>query len=195
MARSGSKKRSKMNKDLILIILLCITIFVLILYILFSKIDSKDDTIRKNFLSKISLAQSELSYYLGGMEKDTFGLYSKIEILSGKTNVDKSSKDDDNNDENTEDTASQDANQDDGYIKDNEGNNITGIIDISKNYGTDEKTIYKINTIDLEKVLNVSLQEIEGLEWYIENGSIIKVKFQFSKPDWWNDNFDVFVID
>ena len=153
--------------------------------------DSKDDTLRKNFLSTIYFAQSELSSYLGSMEKETFGIYTNTEILSGKI-IEKSESDKDseqNNDDSKEQTET------DEYIKDNEGNNIIGLIDISKNYGTEEKTIYKINTVDLEKVLNINLKGIEGLEWYVENGNIIKVKFQFSKPDWWNDNFDVFVID
>ena len=186
MARNERRRKGSANKDLIVIILLVVIIFLLTIYILFSKIDSKDDIERKNFLSTALNIQAKLSYYVCEMEKDTFGLYTPNEILSGKIDTSKA----DDNDEKLDN----DLDSSDNAIKDVDGNSIIGIIDTDKNYGTDEVPIYKVNLTDLQKVLNISVDEFEGIEWYVENGNLIKVGFGFSKPSWWNDNFDVLVI-
>lgn len=180
MTQVEKRRRKKTNKDLIIIVLLLIIIIALTIYIIFSKIDSKDDITRKNFLSTMQTAQSELSYYVCEMEKDTFGIYTKLEILTGKVTNNK-----DTNDENKED---------DSIIKDNKGNQVTSLVEIDKNYGTEENPIYKVNVVDLQKILNISVEQFEGLDWYIKDGITLKVGFENSRPSWWEDTFDVFTI-
>ena len=187
MARNDKRRKARVNKDAMIIWLLIIIIFSLTIYILFSKIDSKDDITRKNFLITMQTAQARLSSYVSETLKDTFGLYTETEILSGKVIVEQTDDKKDDSKE-TEDEAT------DNLIKDNEGNALTGIIDIEKNYGNDENPVYKINKVDFQKVLNVSLDSFNGVEFYVSNGSIIKVDFEFSKPDWWNDDFDAYNI-
>ena len=202
MAQVERRRKTGLNKDFMIIILLVIIIFALTIYIIFSKMDSKDDTTRKNFLSTMQTVQSELSYYVCGMEKDTFGIYTKSEILAGKASAKNTTEQTDKNTNtkstNSKNTKNKDTNDeteiDNSAIKDNEGNLVTSLVETDKNYGTEENPIYKVNVTDLQKILNVSVEEFKGLEWYIENGTIVKVGFENSKPSWWEDTFDVFSI-
>ena len=85
MARNDKRRKARVNKDAMIIWLLIIIIFSLTIYILFSKIDSKDDITRKNFLITMQTAQAKLSSYVSETLKDTFGLYTETEILSGRS--------------------------------------------------------------------------------------------------------------
>ena len=78
-----------MNKlKTVVIIVLIAVIIGLGAYILFVDEGVQYVESGAKFLKEIQTVQTSLSYYLGSTYSDTFGIYSKVELLSGKATDD-----------------------------------------------------------------------------------------------------------
>ncbi len=161
-----SRKRNKKNN---VIILEFIVIIVLTIFLFFSTIKSSDETKREKLISTALTAQENLSYYLGKMSSDTFSLYTDTDIILGKSET--------TNEE----------------IKDTQENKILPLVESDNKEEINNKIAYKINSENMNTVLNVEISEIDSISWYIQDGTTIKVKLD-SIPSWWTSDLDFLVI-
>lgn len=162
------KKKIVIVAIVILIIALGITSYLAF----FSKNGSITNATRSKFIKDVMSMQAQISYYIGTTSSDTFGLYSKEDIITGVVK--------DENGENKE-------------IKDTEDNNLTPIAEIDNKKEANGKTAYEINSDNYEKVLGSKLPEYSGIKWYIQDGEIVKVSFE-TQPDWWNEDLTSMLI-
>ena len=113
--------------------------------------------------------QANLSYYVGASYSDAFGVYSKDEILLGKT-------------------------VDGEQIKDNQDNLLPALVDetTAQDYDNDSKA-YKLNMDYVETTLGITIDDYEGVTFYVADGDLIKVKLD-GEPSWWNNNYDNLIL-
>ncbi len=163
-----NKPRKKDKKNNV-IILEFIVIIVLTIFLLFSTIKSGDESKREKLISTALTAQEKLSYYLGKMSSDTFSLYTNTDIILGKSET--------TNEE----------------IKDTEENKILPLVDSDKKEEKHNKISYKINSENMNTVLKIEMAKIDGISWFIQDGTTIKVKLD-STPSWWTPDLDFLVI-
>ena len=157
------------KKQTLIIILLVVLLGLAIAYIILGPNGYTTTQKGKDFLDDVLELQSTLSYYVGASYSDAFGVYDKVEILSGKT-------------------------ADGEQIKDNQDNLLPTLVDLESaiDYKNDEKA-YKLNMEYVETTLGIDVADYEGIEFYVVNGDILKIKLT-STPDWWSNNFDVMLL-
>ena len=155
------------KKSIVIIILLLIGLGLTGAYAVFGPNGYKATQDSKDFLEDVLDLQSNLSYYVGSSYSDAFGVYSKVEILSGVT-------------------------KEGEKIKDNEDNLLPEFITLenAENYKGDEKA-YELNMDNVNTTLKTTIKGYEGIKFYVVDGDLVKVKVE-NTPEWWNENFDVF---
>lgn len=153
----------KDKKSLTIIVLILILAIIIIVTIFNNVKRQRYEIEQKSFLSNITNFQIKLSFYLGNMSNDTYGIYTNEEIILGKT-LD---------------------NQDSDKI------NIIPLVDSSKKVEKDGKKAFEINYENVKEVLNIDLENIEGISFYIQDGNVVKVKFS-KIPNWWITSMDIY---
>lgn len=156
------------KKQIFIIIVLLILLGLAGAYILFGPNGYSANQKGREFFDDVLELQSTLSYYVGSSYSDAFGVYTKEEILYGKT-------------------------ADGEEINDYEDNILPSLIlEESLDYKGDSKA-YKLNMKNVETTLGIDINDYEGVNFYVVDGDIVKVKLD-SKPDWWNDNYDGLIL-
>lgn len=155
------------KKSIVIIILLIIGWALTGAYAVFGPNGYKSTQDSKEFLEDVTELQSNLSYYVGSAYSDAFGVYSKVELLSGVTSEGEK-------------------------IKDNEDNLLPEFITLENSvaYKGDEKA-YELNMDNVNTTLKTSIKNYDGITFYVVEGDLVKIKVE-NTPEWWNDNFDVF---
>lgn len=166
MAKKAANIEKKKNTIIVLLLSLCILLIALMIFMKFS---SKTVTGSSKFLQSVFTLQDKVSTYIGKSTSDTFGLYTAEEITTGKYA-----------------TTGED-------IKDNEDNSITPLVDTEEKQEKNNKVAYKVNEENLKKLLNTSMPTYDGVEFYIQDGSLVKVNLT-SKPDWWTEDLDFLLV-
>ncbi len=158
------------KKGIVIVILILIGWALTGAYAIFGPNGYKAVQDSKDFLEDVVELQSNLSYYVGSSYSDAFGVYSKVEILSGVT-------------------------EDGEKIKDNEDNLLPEFISLENavDYKGDEKA-YELIMDNVNTTLGTSIKKYDGISFYVVDGDLLKLKVD-STPDWWNDNFDIFRLD
>lgn len=164
-----AKKAATDKKKYTIIVLLSSACILLIALMIFMKFSSKTVTGSAKFLQSIFTLQDKVSTYIGKSTSDTFGIYTAEELTTGKLA-----------------TSGED-------IKDNEDKSLTALVDTEKKQEKNGKVAYKINEENLKKLLNTSMPTYEGVEFYIQDGSLVKVNLT-SKPDWWTEDLDFLLV-
>lgn len=159
------------TKTVVIFVLIAVVI-ALGAYSLFGKDGLKDIGKAKEFVGDIQNLQSSLSYYLGSTYSDTFGVYTKAEILSGKA-------------------TNKDGEQ--INIKDNEDKNLPMLINIEEKLEVDNKTLYKMSSEDIKTVFELDITKYGDINLYVGEDGIIKIDFE-KEPNWWKKEFEVIKV-
>ena len=155
----------KSKKHILIIILLLILLGLAGAYIVLGPLGYKTTERSAAFFVVVLELQSTLSYYVGSSYSDSFGVYSKEELLAGKT-------------------------IDGEKIKDNQDNLLPTLIEEGSELPyKDEEKAYKLNMEHVETTLSIKIDDYEGVNFYVVQGDIIKVKLD-ATPDWWNNNYN-----
>ena len=159
----------KNKKNTLVIIILLILLGFSIAYILLGPNGYQTTQVGKDFFDDVMELQANLSYYVGASYSDAFGVYSKDEILLGKT-------------------------VDGEQIKDNQDNLLPALVDetTAQDYDNDSKA-YKLNMDYVETTLGITIDDYEGVTFYVADGDLIKVKLD-GEPSWWNNNYDNLIL-
>lgn len=160
----------KDKKSILIIIILVILLGFSIAYIILGPNGYKTTEKGKDFFDDVIVLQSNLSYYVGASYSDAFGVYSKEEILLGKTS-------------------------DGEKIKDNQDNLLPTLVeeDSAEDYD-DESKAYKLNMENVNTTLKTKISDYEGISFYVVDGDLVKIKFDGAEPDWWNKNYDSLIL-
>ncbi len=160
----------KSKKQTLIIIILLILLGLAGAYILFGPNGYAANQQGREFLDDVLELQSTLSYYVGSSYSDAFGVYTKEELLSGKT-------------------------ADGEQINDYEDNILPALItqEDSLDYDEDSKA-YKLNMENVETTLGIDISDYKGVTFYVVEGDIVKVKLD-GTPDWWNNNYNGLVLE
>ena len=151
------EKKKNIQKGLIIILI--ILNLLSITYIVFNKFNIANVDTKATFVEDITKVQEKISYYLGTSYSDTFGAYTKTELITGL------------NSENKE-------------IKDTPGKSLKPIVNIESKTEINGKVLYELNQENIEEILKIDLPTYNNIKWYIQDGELIKVKFD-TKPSWW----------
>lgn len=158
---------SEKIKTVVIFVLVAIVI-ALGAYSLFGKDGFKNTEKSAEFVNDVQNIQSSMSYYLGSTYSDTFGVYTRLELLSGKA-TDKEGQVVD--------------------IKDNEDKNLPALINLDEKIERGNDVYYKISNDNLKELFNIDLGKYEGVNFYVKDDGIIKVGFE-KTPDWWKKELD-----
>jgi hypothetical protein len=155
----------KDKKSILVIIVLVILLGLSVAYIILGPNGYRTTEKGKNFFDDVIELQSNLSYYVGAAYSDSFGVYSKEELLLGKT-------------------------EDGEKIKDNEDNLLPTLVeeDSKESYDKDSNA-YKLNMDNVKTTLRIKTGDYEGVTFYVVDGDLIKVKLD-GDVEWWNNNYD-----
>lgn len=164
--KEGAKKIE--GKTVVIVILSAICMILLSLVIFFA-FGTKTVSGSSKFLESTLNLQNKVSNYIGTTSSDLFGVYTNEEIIVGKTS----------------------KNQEE--IKDNEDNPISPLVDSESKLEENNKVAYKINKDNVTKLLNTSMPDYTGIEFYIQDGEKVKVKVT-TKPEWWNEDLDFLLV-
>lgn len=158
------------KKSILIIIILVILLGLSIAYIILGPNGYKTTEKGKDFFDDVIVLQSNLSYYVGASYSDAFGVYSKEEILLGKTN-------------------------DGEKIKDNQDNLLPTLVveDSAQDYDEDSKS-YKLDMDNVKTTLKIKISDYEGISFYVVDGDLVKIKFDGAEPEWWNKNYDGLIL-
>lgn len=159
----------KNKKNTLIIILLLILLGFAIAYIVLGPNGYKSTQVGKDFFDDVMELQANLSYYVGASYSDAFGVYSKDEILLGKT-------------------------VDGEQIKDNQDNLLPTLVDeaTAEDYDGESKA-YKLNMEYVETTLGIDIDDYDGVSFYVVDGDFVKVKLD-EEPEWWNNNYDNLIL-
>lgn len=159
----------KNKKNTLIIILLLILLGFAIAYIVLGPNGYKSTQVGKDFFDDVMELQANLSYYVGASYSDAFGVYSKDEILLGKT-------------------------VDGEQIKDNQDNLLPTLVDeaTAEDYDSESKA-YKLNMEYVETTLGIDIDDYDGVSFYVVDGDFVKVKLD-GEPEWWNNNYDNLIL-
>ncbi len=159
----------KNKKNTLIIILLLILLGFAIAYIVLGPNGYKSTQVGKDFFDDVMELQANLSYYVGASYSDAFGVYSKDEILLGKT-------------------------VDGEQIKDNQDNLLPTLVDeaTAEDYDGESKA-YKLNMEYVETTLGIDIDDYDGVSFYVVDGDFVKVKLD-GEPEWWNNNYDNLIL-
>lgn len=152
------------KKSILIIIVLVILLGLSLAYGILGPNGYKTTQKGKDFFNDVMELQSNLSYYVGASYSDAFGLYSKEEILLGKTNEGEK-------------------------IKDNQDNLLPTLVEEDSVEEIEETKAYKLNMENVKTTLGIKTDNYEGVTFYVVEGDLIKVKLE-GNPDWWNNNYD-----
>ncbi len=158
----------KDKKYILIIILLLIVLGLAGAYILFGPNGYKTTEKGNSFVTDTMELQATLSYYVGSTYSDAFGLYSKVEVLSGIT-------------------------EEGEKVKDNEDNLLPALINLDEAIDYKSEKAYKLNLENVKTTLGVDISGYEGVNFYVVEGDLIRVKMD-TTPEWWSNNFDGLVI-
>ena len=159
----------KNKKNTLIIILLLILLGFAIAYIVLGPNGYKSTQVGKDFFDDVMELQANLSYYVGASYSDAFGVYSKDEILLGKT-----------------------VNGE--QIKDNQDNLLPTLVDEGTGEEYDgESKAYKLNMEYVETTLGIDIDDYDGVSFYVVDGDFVKVKLD-GEPEWWNNNYDNLIL-
>ncbi len=158
----------KNKKSTLVIILLVILLVLSIAYIIFGPNGYKSTEKGGKFFDDVIKLQSNLSYYVGASYSDAFGVYSKEEILLGKT-------------------------EDGEKIKDNQDNLLPTLVEENAETYDGDKKAYKLNMEYVNTTLKLKMDNYEGITFYVVEGDLIKVKLD-GDIDWWNNNYDSLIL-
>lgn len=160
----------KNKKQTLIIIVLLILLGLAGAYIIFGPSGYSATETGEAFFDDVLELQSTLSYYVGASYSDTFGVYTKEEILAGKT-------------------------VDGEQIKDNKDNLLPTLIvaDSVIDYKEDEKA-YKLDINNVKTTLGLNIDNYEGVSFYVVEGDILKVKLDVV-PEWWNNNYNGMILE
>lgn len=151
----------KINAKNISIVILVLAVIILsIVLIVKSAGGGNSGNSNANFIKDAMEVQNNLSYYVGNTYSDTFGVYTKEEIVTATKKDDKENSNIDK---------------------------ITAIVDKNSKISSQNGTCYKISEEAYKSVLNVSLPKYEGITWYLQDGALVKVHLDI-KPSWWTDD-------
>ena len=168
----------KSKTQTLIIIILVILLALSGAYILLGPNGIKSSQKGEDFFDDMIELQSTLSYYVGSSYSDSFGVYTKEEILSGKIDI-----------KPTYNSKTADGEQ----IKDNQDNLLPTLIEEETLDYKDDKKAYKLNMENVETTLGVSIDDYEGVTFYVVDGDLVKVKLD-SMPDWWSNNFNSIIL-
>lgn len=164
-----------MNSEKIKTVAIFVLIAVVIAlgaYSLFGKDGLKNTGTTKEFVGDMQKLQSSLSYYLGGTYSDTFGVYTKTEILSGKA-------------------TNKDGEQ--ISIKDNEDKNLPTLINVEEKIEVGDKTLYKISNEEIKKLFEMDFGKYGDIILYVGEDGVIKISFE-KEPNWWRNELEVIKV-
>ena len=155
----------KKTKYIIIIVILIIALGLTAAYAILGPRGFKTTEKGKAFLDDVLTLQSNLSYYVGASYSDSFGVYTKEEILLGKTL------------------------EDGEKIKDNEDNVLPTLVNEENTIEYKGEKGYELNIEYVNTTLKIKIPTYEGVTFYVVEGDLVKVKLD-STPDWWNSNYD-----
>lgn len=161
-----AKKEGHKNVVIVILLVICMLLAALTVFLVFG---NKTVSGSSKFLQSAYTLQNKISTYIGKTSSDTFGIYTYEEIITGKVA-----------------TTGED-------IKDNEDESLTPLVDIDKKIEIDGKVAYKINEENLKKLLNTSMPTYDGIEFYIQDGQLLKVNV-VATPDWWIEDLDFILV-
>lgn len=159
------------TKTVVIFVLIAVVI-ALGAYSLFGRDGLKNIGTTKEFVEDIQNLQSSMSYYLGSTYSDTFGVYTKTEILSGKA-------------------TNKDGEQ--INIKDNEDKNLPTLVNTEEKIEVDNKALYKMSNDDIKTVFELDFTKYGDISLYVGEDGIIKVDFE-KEPNWWRKEFEVIKV-
>lgn len=152
------------KKYIFIIIVLVILLGLSVAYAILGPNGYKTTEKGKQFFDDVITLQSNLSYYVGASYSDSFGVYTKEEILLGKT-------------------------EDGEKIKDNQDNVLPTLVNEENSVSYKDGTGYELNLEYVNTTLSTKIPTYEGVTFYVVDGDLVKVKLD-GTPDWWNSNYD-----
>lgn len=152
----------------VVIVILIVVVIGLGVFCFFGKDGFKNVETGAQFVNDVKSLQASLSYYLGSTYSDTFGVYTKTEILSGKS------------------TGKEGQIVE---IKDNEDKNLTSIINIEEKLELNEEVLYKMSNDGVKTLFEMDLTKYSEVTFYVQEDGIIKVSFE-TEPEWWQPEFE-----
>lgn len=158
---------SEKSKTVVIFVLIAL-LLLLGAYVLFGKNGVGNVEKKASFLNDVQDLQSSLSYYLGSTYSDTFGAYTKLEILSAK---------------------SEDSEGNLVDIKDNEDNVLVSVIDTNDKVEENEVSYYKLVNDNVKILFNVDISSYSDISWYVTEEGMIKVNFE-ETPNWWGSEMN-----
>ena len=165
-SEEGAKKINSKTVIIVILVAICMILLSLVIFFAFG---TKTVSGSSKFLESTLNLQDKVSMYIGKTSSDLFNVYTNEEIITGKTS----------------------KNQEE--IKDNEENAILALADIDNKIEENNKVAYKINSDNVTSLLNTSMPNYEGIEFYVQDGEKVKVKVT-TKPEWWNEDLDFLLI-
>ncbi|MEG2348297.1 MAG: hypothetical protein RSB67_01440 [Clostridia bacterium] len=166
-----------MKKNSIIITILVIILVILATLLIMTKVGSKDEHTKAEFLKNVIDIQAKLSYYVGNTYSETFGIYNKDEIILGVTPKKE------NTNENKKETKI--------TKEENSKEEITPLANKEKKKEENSKVCYEALPKNFSKILKVTLPEYEGITWYIQDGQYLRVE---GSPSWWTSDLDCLKI-
>lgn len=156
-----NKKSSNSSNNNVILALMFIIVIVLIVYIIFFTGKGKSS----NFTEDAVMLQNKISYYLGKTDTEMFGAYTVENIITGK-------------------------NQDGNEIKSVSEETLKPICDLDTKIESNNVKYYKLNSDNVEEVLNYKVPKYNNVDWYLSQTGDIKVKINGAEPDFWNESYD-----
>lgn len=161
-----ARKEGHKNVVIVILFVICMLLTALTVYLVFG---NKTVSGSSKFLQSAYTLQNKISTYIGKATSDTFGIYTYEEIITGKVAT----------------TGEE--------IKDNEDKPIKPLVDIDKKIEKDGKVAYKINEENLKSLLNTSMPTYDGVEFYIQDGELLKVNI-VNSPEWWIEDLNFILV-
>lgn len=157
----------KINKKNITIVVIVLVVIILAIVVITKSIgNGKSGAGNANFVKDAMEVQNNVSYYVGNAYSDTFGIYTKEEIVTATKKDDK---------------------------ENSKISKLTAIVDTNSKISSQNGTCYKISDEAYKSILNVQLPKYEGITWYLQDGTLLKVHFD-TKPAWWTDDLSALEI-
>lgn len=166
MAKKEGTNLDKKNVIIVVLVVICMLLLAALIYFAFG---GKSISGSSKFLQSTYTLQNKLSTYIGKSSSEMFGAYTNEEIVTGK--ISKSGEE----------------------IKDNDDKALKPLVDTDKKIEQDGKIAYKINEENLKSLLNTSMPTYDGIEFYIQDGELLKVKV-VSAPEWWCEDLDFLLV-
>lgn len=148
----------------VVIIILAVLVLLFGTYIVLLKFNVTGVDGKSTFVKNAFNLQDKVSYYIGTTYSDTFGIYTKEEILLGKT-------------------------KDGKEIKDNNNKAMTPLVSADKKIEKNGTVAYPLNEESAKTLLQITLPKEDGVTWYIQDGNLLKVNLEKS-PSWWSIDLD-----